>query len=95
MQKLHFKHFAFSLIELTITIVVVSIVLAAFIPQLSKKTSSDNIGIVNKEIYFSQCKEEFGEDCAFCDEEKTYCALCTKECPEELTLDKKICACVE
>ena len=95
MNKLNFKHFAFSLIELTITIVIVSIVLAAFIPQLSKKSSADNVSVSKQEITFSQCEDEFGEDCAFCDEEKTYCALCTKECPEDLILDKKICACVE
>ena len=80
-----FKNFSlkprlgFSLVELMISLIIISLVAAAFTPILTKKLSRNSIiaGGSASEIT-NQCSDKFSSYCKLCT--KTYCVQCSKTC---------------
>ncbi len=84
---------AFSLIELMISLITISCIVAAFTPVITKKLSSSSTGFGGsfKEVT-TQC-EKFGSDCSLCYPDK--CIVCTKICSSTQYKDSKKCECKE
>ncbi len=84
---------AFSLIELMISLITISCIVAAFTPVITKKLSSSSMGFGGsfKEVT-TQC-EKFGSDCSLCYPDK--CIVCTKICSSTQYKDSKKCECKE
>ena len=84
---------AFSLIELMISLITISCIVAAFTPVITKKLSSSSTGFGGtfKEVT-TQC-EKFGSDCSLCYPDK--CIVCTKLCSSTQYKDSKKCVCKE
>ena len=83
---------AFSLIELMISLVVISSITAAFAPVISKKLSSNATTISSGQGSIStKCEDKFGADCTLC--YKTKCIVCTKSCPTNTYRDIPTCTC--
>ena len=72
------KPYAFSLIELMISLVTISCITAAFAPVITKKIKITN-PIVASTMVKSQC-EKYSQDCSLCYSNK--CLICAKECLE-------------
>ena len=84
---------AFSLVELIISLVAISIILAAFAPQISKKLSGNGLTIGG--VSFGQC-DKFGDDCSICAADETHCVVCRKEldgCPDGTGVYNPTCGC--
>ena len=80
---------AFSLIELLISLIVISLIAAAFAPVISKKLKSGGLSIgVGFGIggggsggiggFKLNCTDDFGSDCRFCSNDE--CIVCSKSC---------------
>lgn len=65
---------AFSLVELMISLIIISLIAAAFVPVVTKKLSSDSIISGNIGKITTNCEEKFGENCKLCD--KNRCINC-------------------
>ena len=68
------KLFAFSLIELMISLIAISVIVAAFTPVISKRLKSGEISITQGGSSIEECSPEFFEG-----KEKQCCAACTKD----------------
>ena len=86
------NYLGFSLVELMISLIVISLVAAAFAPVITKKlkTSSIIAGGMASEIS-DQCEEKFGSDCKLCT--KSYCVQCSKSCDNTTFSETKTCSC--
>ena len=86
------KNFAFSLVELMISLVVIAVVIAAATPLITKKLATKDLTITAKAtgVYSQDC-EKFGDDCSFCTDD--YCALCMKQCASNEYVYTKECIC--
>lgn len=74
-KRLLFGYFkAFSLVELMISLIIISLIAAAFVPVVTKKLSSDSIISGNTGKITTNCEEKFGENCKLCD--KNRCINC-------------------
>ena len=83
---------AFSLVELMISLIIISLVAAAFTPIITKKLSSSSIISGNMGKIITKCEENFGENCKLCT--NNYCINCTLSCPQEGTfLNSDVCKC--
>ncbi len=80
---------AFSLIELMISLVIISMIAAAFTPVITKKLSSNSIGISS----IAEIKEDCENGCSLCT--KSYCINCPKTCSDKQYKDSKKCICVD
>ena len=77
----------FSLVELTIDLVIISIIIAAFAPVITKKIKNNALGITN----FTTSCSKFGSYCNFCNSKK--CLMCEiTDCPGK-TLNIEQCKC--
>ena len=81
---------AFSLIELTISLITISCIMAAFAPIITKKlkissSSSSPISTVKPEC------SKFSEDCKLCDSNS--CLICNKNCNENEYKNISSCEC--
>ncbi len=79
--KFEFKK-GFSLVELLVSLIVISIVIAAFAPILTKKLNSQTLSFVASSEISSDCHENdyYSSSCALCTE--SYCISCPIECDE-------------
>ncbi len=85
------KKFAFSLVELLISLIVISCITAAFTPIITKKFSSGVFGGGSAGLS-GECKD-ISSDCKLCD--KTGCVLCNIEtCIDGEYRDVKKCKCI-
>lgn len=94
--KKHFglKRFAFSLVELMISLIVVSLVAAAFVPVITKKLATSSVvsGSIGDSVETNEkCEEKFGLYCTSCT--KDTCLSCAKNCNYDQMLDVNNCVC--
>ena len=81
----------FSLIELLISLIVISCITAAFTPLITKKFSSNVFGGGSVSDITNEC-EEFGENCTLCT--SNFCIVCTGlSCGVDEYKDTKSCSC--
>ena len=66
----------FSLIEILIALIIISLITAAFIPILTKKVSK--ITVHTTSGLTTECSDKFSEDCSLCTEYE--CIMCSKNC---------------
>ena len=83
--------FGFSLIELMVTLVIVSVVTAAMAPVITKKIKSNSLSVSSVNDISSNCSEKYSADCKLCLPNK--CLSCIKTCPEGQNLNIATCAC--
>ena len=81
---------AFSLIELMISLVTMSCILAAFSPIISKKLKTSNSTISSLGMK-SQCSK-ISPDCKLCN--STKCLVCSIVCPNNHYKDTNSCTCI-
>lgn len=86
MRKMLKKIVAFSMVELIFGLVVVSVLLAAFAPQMSKRMSSSSKG----GSAYRACSHQI-EDCEACYNNE--CVFCNKACSENEVLIVAECKC--
>lgn len=86
------NYLGFSLVELMISLIIISLVAAAFVPMITKKLKASTIisGGMASEIS-DQCEEKFGSDCKLCT--KSYCVQCSKSCDNTTFSETKTCSC--
>ena len=88
------KIFGFSLIELLISLIVISCVTAAFTPLITKKFSSGVFGSGGGSIsdITTECSDKFSSDCTLCT--SNFCIACTGlSCGADEFKDTKSCSC--
>ena len=78
------KKIAFSLAELLITLIVISCILAAFAPVITKKMVNIGAG--------ANFSENCGPDCDLCF--GSYCLSCSKICGEQESKSSLTCTCI-
>ena len=87
---------AFSLIELLISLIVISCITAAFTPLITKKFAT-NIGFGgsggSSGAIATKCDDKFSAECLLCND--TVCLSCSKICPDNLCQDADNCVCKE
>lgn len=81
---------AFSLVELMFLMVLISVILAAFMPVITRKISQDSPVNKMQGAISNQC-QQFGEACGVC--YKNRCLVCELECPSGHALDVNNCRC--
>ena len=81
----------FSLIELMISLIVISLITAAFVPVISKKLTTGSIFAGGSGGGFNKSCSEIDEDCDLCAGE--ICLSCKKTCPAGETLNTTSCSC--
>ncbi len=89
---------AFSLIELLISLIVISCITAAFTPLITKKFSSGVFGFGSSGGESSgpvstKCDDKFTAECLLCNDKA--CLSCSKICPDDLCQDVDNCVCKE
>ena len=85
------KKFAFSLIELLISLIVISCITAAFTPIITKKFSSGVFGGGSYDLTVD-CTDKFGDFCTLCT--SGGCIDCGISCPDGEYMDTKNCICL-
>ncbi len=84
------KKKAFSLIELLISLITISVILASLAPIVTHKLKHGGISIAQGESVTNQCTS-FGANCQLCTKKK--CLLCLVTCPDGQYADKDTCSC--
>ena len=96
--KTHPKR-AFSLIELLISLIVISCITAAFAPLITKKFSSSVFGFgggggnSGTTSITTDCASKYTSDCLLCSSSE--CLSCAKTCPDGQCQDASNCTCKE
>jgi len=90
------KILGFSLIELMVTLIIISVIVGAMTPIITKKLKSQSITVgsgASEQIdtEFEQDCLAFGEDCVLCTQNK--CSLCAKECLTGEYIKTSSCEC--
>ncbi len=88
------KRIGFSLVEILVALIMVSVIMAALAPVITKKLSSAGMTIGaggTSEIEFQMDCSAFSEDCALCFDDK--CTLCTKDCADNEFTSTPDCLC--
>ena len=96
---------AFSLIEVMLSLIILSIVTAAVVPVITKKITNKSIKIEAEEKneesdYTTDCSQLInskmvGENCTLCNKgEGAVCKQCPMECDEGMFLDIPTCSCI-
>ena len=88
--KSNFAGLGFSLIELMVTMVVISVLLAAFMPIVTKKMKSSSTALKLSGGVSTKCTN-ISNDCKLCS--KNICLLCTLSCPPSEYKDTLSCTC--
>ncbi len=83
---------AFSLVEVMISLVIVSSILAAFTPVLTKKTKRTVNVVSSVTKLTSDCSGTFSSDCSLCQGTKK-CYICSKQCLNSTYKDVDTCTC--
>jgi len=86
--------FAFSLVELMISLITISCIAAAFTPVITKKLKKQDVAlsIAQTSEITNNCKDKFGEFCELCT--KAYCINCSlNNCSDGEYVDSKDCVC--
>ncbi len=84
------KKKAFSLIELLISLITISVILASLAPMVTHKLKHGGISIAQGESVTNTCTS-FGANCQLCTKKK--CLLCLVTCPDGQYADKDTCSC--
>ena len=91
---------AFNLIELMISLIVVSMIAASFAPVISKRLKTGNViaggglgtsGSSGEMLLFASRCSDYGDECKMCTAEK--CLLCVKTCVAGEGLNTSTCEC--
>ena len=82
---------AFSLVELMISLIIISLIAAAFVPVITKKLSSSSIFAGSTGGGFNKSCSEIDEDCDLC--AGSICLSCKKTCSAGETLNTTSCSC--
>lgn len=85
---------AFSLVEMMVVLIMVSIITSALAPMITKKLKSKSITISKQGGQTAELSQEcsrFTKDCLLCTE--TLCALCEKDCQAGEYKDSANCTC--
>lgn len=92
-KSLNLKKVAFSLIELMISLIVVSLVAAAFTPVITKKLKTSSIfgSSGGGNSVSANCQGKFDSDCKLCT--KDLCVMCKKTCESGFMLEADSCKC--
>ncbi len=89
----------FSLVELLISLIVISCITAAFAPLITKKFSSSVFGFgggggnTSTPSISADCSSKFSSDCLLCTSSE--CLSCAKTCPDGQCQDSTNCTCKE
>ncbi len=90
-----FKNFlALSLIELMISLITISCIVAAFTPVITKKMKNSNVTISGNNVsdITTDCSDKFSSNCKLCT--KSYCIQCElNSCPIGQYAENKSCSC--
>ncbi len=89
--KFNFFKNGFSLVELMISLIVISLIAAAFVPVITKKLSSSSIFAGSAGGGFSKTCSNISEDCALCAGDT--CLSCKNKCDTGETLNTSDCSC--
>ena len=81
---------AFSLVELMISLITISVVVSALAPIITKKLGGKNGVSIMEDNLTTYCQEKFTSDCKLCDGKKR-CVVCEKNCPSGKDDDKCEC----
>ena len=81
----------FSLVELMISLIVISLIPAAFVPVFSNKLTTGSIFAGGSGGGFNKSCSEIDEDCDLC--AGSICLSCKKTCPAGETLNTTSCSC--
>ena len=84
------RNLAFTLVELMISLIVISLIAAAFVPVITKKLSSSSIFAGSSGGGFSKTCSEIDEDCDLC--AGSICLSCKKTCSAGETLNTTSCS---
>lgn len=85
---------AFSLVEMMVVLIMVSIITSALAPVITKKLKSKSITISKQGGQTAELSQEcsrFTKDCLLCTQ--TLCALCEKDCQADEYKDSANCTC--
>ncbi len=82
----------FSLVELLISLIVISCITAAFTPIITKKFSSGVFGGGGTGDLTTDCSDKFGDYCTLCT--SAGCIDCGISCPDGEYMDTKNCICL-
>lgn len=83
---------AFSLIELMISLIIISMIAAAFTPVITKKLKANNV-VANSSFseISKDCASKFGSSCELCT--KSYCIQCSLNCLSDEYINTTSCEC--
>ena len=85
---------AFSLIELMISLITISCIVAAFTPVVTKKLKNSNVSIIGNNVsdITTDCSDKFSSNCKLCT--KSYCIQCElSTCSTGTYAESKSCSC--
>jgi len=83
--------FAYSLVELMISLIAISVITAAVVPVITKKMKRD---MVNANPYSITSKCDFiNSSCALCDKDTKACLVCNRICSGNTYKDISTCLC--
>ena len=88
------KVHGFSLVEIVVALIILSVITAALAPIITKKLKSNTINLgknTSSAVKFSDDCSDFGSDCTMCTNES--CALCNKDCAQNEYKDVPNCLC--
>ncbi len=80
----------FSLVEIIVALIIISCIMAAFAPLITKKLKSSNVTIAVSEVT-TKCNK-FSSDCNLCYPQK--CIMCSKNCAYSEYKNNNMCTCV-
>ena len=84
------KKTAFSLVEMLVVLIVMSIVIAALTPVITKRLKNNSVNVsAGSDAFLVDCPE--WEDCVFCT--RTQCSLCQKNCGVDEYANTPDCSC--
>ena len=84
----------FSIIELLISLVTISCIVAAFAPAITKKLNKiDTALALSSSGITTECKDKFSEYCSLCYKNK--CIICSLDCNENQYTNIETCLCEE
>ena len=89
-KKILFFKSAFSLVELMISLITISVVVSALAPIITKKLGGKNGVSIMEDNLTTYCEKKFTSDCKLCDGNKR-CVVCEKSCPSGKDDDKCEC----
>ena len=86
------KNYAFSLIELMISLITISCITAAFAPVISKRLSANSTMVSSGLGSITvKCQDKFSQYCDLC--YKTRCIVCSRNCASNQFKDIPTCTC--